>query len=156
VIAFATTVRVGVPPAALCELAIDLPRYVRVEPRLRAARWLEGGGPWVGASAEVVAEISFSTPIMDRVIGPPRGVARLEGLDPGSWLAYSLETPKAEGYLDVHLVERGGATVVTARGWIHPLSATGRAYLRPLAPVLGHVVSRVVSRAVLRAAAALE
>ncbi|MCA1690608.1 MAG: hypothetical protein LC720_09365, partial [Actinobacteria bacterium] len=152
---FAAVVRVGVPGGELCALALDLPRYARAEPRLRAADWIDGGPAAVGAAAEVVGDIPFALPVFEALIGQPRGVARLEELDPGTGLAYSLETPRARGYLRADFAEDRGETVVEVRGWICPRSRAGRRSLRPLAPMLNPVVSGMVGRAVARAAAAV-
>lgn len=154
-IVFAAVVRVGVPGGELCALALDLPRYARVEPRLRSAEWIDGGPAAVGADAEVVGDIPFSFPLFEALIGQPRGVARLEELDLGSSLAYSLETPRARGYLRAEFAEDRGETVVEVRGWICPRSRAGRRSVGPLAPMLNPVVSGMVGRAVVRAAAAV-
>jgi hypothetical protein len=155
-IGFAAVVRVGVPGDELCALALDLPRYARAEPRLRSADWIDGGPAGVGATAEVVGDIPFSLPLFEALIGQPRGIARLEELDPGSSLAYSLETPRARGYLRADFTEDRGGTLVDVRGWICPRSRAGRRSLRPLAQMLSPVVSGMVGRAVVRAASAAE
>ncbi len=153
-VVFRVEIETAASGAALCALGTDLSRYTDIEPRIRAARWLDATAPRPrpGAQAEVVGDIPFSFPVFERLVGQPRGTATLEEFEPPRRLAYRLDTPHAVGRLSATFTDNDAGCRASIEGWIIP-RRRGRIALAPLTPALAELVEHAVRRAFARAAA---
>lgn len=154
-VAFELSVPTNSSTQALLELGLDVERYATIEPVLHSARWLDAPRT-AGARAEVEGAVPFSLPIVERLIGHPVGIARLEQYEPAGSLTYTLVTARAVGFLHVAVLDAGASTHVAITGWFAPRSWPARLALAPLAPLLATLATRAARTVVMRADAALE
>jgi hypothetical protein len=143
------------PADELAALPFDFDRYVVAEPRLRSARWLDGGGPHVGARAEIVAVIPYTVPLIGRVLGAPEAVATVTEWAPPRGLAASFEGKRFAGLVGVGLEPFGSGSRVTVDGVVAARSRYAGLALRPLTPLLAALATRAIERGVQRAAHAV-
>jgi hypothetical protein len=154
-ITFDVEVTVPARGADICALAIDLDRFVAVEPTLYAAQWLQPGPPSAGARADVVGEIPFAVSLVRHVIGRPHGIAVLEELDPGRALTYTLTTARARGVLRATFADHAATSTVQVTGWILPTALAGQIALAPWRDLLTRRANRAIERGVRRAGVAV-
>lgn len=143
------------PATELARLPLELERYVEIEPRLVAARWLTAGGPAVGARAEAVVDIPFTVGVLRAHFAHPTVVATITQWVPDASLEATFEESRFAGRVRIEVNATEGGAVVRVDGEVVPTRRLIRTAIRPLTPLLDVLATNAIVRGVERASRAL-
>ena len=152
---FHAEVELKVPGDDIFALADDLPRLVSIETHLAEARWVTPGLTRAGSTAEIVAEIPFTVPLVRRLLGRTHGTVRVIEWDAPAALVAAYAGPTLEARVDVRVEDRGDGDIAIVRGQLEPRQRWAATLLRPLHPLLEVLVVRSIHRGARRLQAAL-
>jgi hypothetical protein len=149
-IRLAATTHTHARSSELSALALDLNRYVSLEPRLRSARMLDSQPPKVGSEIEITAEIPFSVPLMRALMGPPQGIAKILRWEPDHELEIYFEASRFVGHVTVVLANQEQGTLVDVNGFARPHARLAQLALLPIKPLIEDLAKRSILRAISR------